>query len=93
MHTKILEKCLEELRKEAPRKDYVIGMLETLVEMADGQPAAKTGATTGVVEVLPIPDFPVAQTTVELRADEILTEEDKAYARKMAGGPVGSLKS
>lgn len=32
MNTNILRKCLEELNKEDPRKDYVIGMLETLID-------------------------------------------------------------
>lgn len=34
MNTAILKKCLDELNKENPRKDYVIGMLETLIETA-----------------------------------------------------------
>lgn len=32
-NTGILSKCIEELNKETFRKDYVLGMLETLVEM------------------------------------------------------------
>lgn len=34
MNTSILTKCLEELNKENFRKDYVIGMLETLIELS-----------------------------------------------------------
>lgn len=33
MNNNIIKKCLEELQKESFRKDYVIGMLETLYEM------------------------------------------------------------
>lgn len=33
MNTTILQKCLDELNKEDFRKDYVVGMLETLIEM------------------------------------------------------------
>lgn len=32
MNNSILKKCLDELNKETPRKDYVIGMIETLIE-------------------------------------------------------------
>lgn len=34
-NTGILQKCLDELNKETFRKDYVIGMLETLINMQD----------------------------------------------------------
>lgn len=33
MNISVLKKCLEELQKESFRKDYVIGMLETLIEL------------------------------------------------------------
>lgn len=32
MSKKILQKCIEELKSETFRKDYVLGMLETLVD-------------------------------------------------------------
>lgn len=35
MNTKILQKCLDELKKDSPNVDYIRGMLETLVEMGD----------------------------------------------------------
>lgn len=38
MNTKILQKCLDELKKEQPNVDYIRGMLETLVEMGDTAP-------------------------------------------------------
>lgn len=31
MNLSILKKCLDELEKAEPRKDYVVGMLETLI--------------------------------------------------------------
>lgn len=34
MNTKILQKCVEELSKENFKKDYVLGMLETVIEMS-----------------------------------------------------------
>jgi hypothetical protein len=33
MNTNILQKCLDELNKADFRKDYVIGMLETFIEI------------------------------------------------------------
>lgn len=37
----ILQKVLAELRAPEPRLDYVIGMLETLIELRDGEAQAK----------------------------------------------------
>ena len=34
MNTAILQRCVDELRKEPFSKDYVIGMLETLIELS-----------------------------------------------------------
>jgi len=33
MNTNILKKCIDELKKEKPEIQYVLGMLETLYEM------------------------------------------------------------
>lgn len=38
MNTKVLTKCLEELSKETPNIEKVIGMLETIIEMSNSQP-------------------------------------------------------
>lgn len=38
MNTKVLTKCLEELSKESPNIEKVIGMLETIIEMSSSQP-------------------------------------------------------
>lgn len=35
MNTNILQKCIDELRKEDPKIDYVLGMLETLNDIAE----------------------------------------------------------
>lgn len=34
MNTTILQKCVDELKKETPNLQYVLGRLETLIEMA-----------------------------------------------------------
>lgn len=33
MNTKILQKCIDELLKENPSKEYVVGILETVIAM------------------------------------------------------------
>lgn len=51
MNTNILQKCLDELKnplKENIRVDYVIGMLETLIEMNDPLPTPKKILPTAV---------------------------------------------
>jgi hypothetical protein len=35
MHTLILKKCVEELKKENPKIDYILGMLETIIELSN----------------------------------------------------------
>lgn len=35
MNKNILQKCIDALKNEKPNIDYVLGMLETLVEMSD----------------------------------------------------------
>ena len=35
IHTKILQKCIDELNKENPDLSYLKGMLETLSEMSE----------------------------------------------------------
>ncbi len=42
MNTKILQKCVEELKKDTYSKEYVLGMLETFIDLAGGIPADKT---------------------------------------------------
>lgn len=80
MNTKILQKCLEELKKDKPDLSYLRGTLETLIEMAGGQ-------------VLPnaiLPPWPI-QDSVD-KVDEI-TDVDKEYERKQLGGAIANLKS
>ena len=37
MNTTILQKCVEELKKSEPKIDYILGMLETLIDLSGGQ--------------------------------------------------------
>lgn len=59
MNTKILQKCVEELKKDTFSKEYVLGMLETLIEMQDTTPKY-TYSTAGYVSVPPAPDPVIA---------------------------------
>ena len=34
MNTLILQKCVEELKKENPKIDYILGMLETVIALS-----------------------------------------------------------
>ena len=35
MNTQILQKCIEELKQDKPKIDYILGMLETVVAMSN----------------------------------------------------------
>lgn len=50
MNTNILKKCVEELKKKDFSKEYVMGMLETLIEMH----AVQTYTTAGYMAPIPI---------------------------------------
>jgi hypothetical protein len=80
MNTKIIQKCLTELSKDAPDLSYVRGILETLIDM-DAEPVI-SGDNRMFFSVPP---------TNTVNINDIVTDEDKAYARKMAGGPVAPL--
>lgn len=71
MNNNILKKCLEELNKENPRKDYVIGMLETLIDVGgSNQTRDIPYASLAAQNIGIIPDmnnFPVVPT---IMADE-----------------------
>lgn len=80
MSKKILQKVVDELKKDSPDLPYIRGILETLIDM-DSDTVTHTMA--GTV-------FPMGVET-GYKADEIITNEDKEYARKMAGGPIAPL--
>lgn len=69
-NTLILRKCLEELNKEDFRKDYVIGMLETLVEMSN--PLNLAGLASKPINISPVTanNFPIRPVA--------LVEQDEA---------------
>lgn len=81
MSKKILQKCVDELKKESPNIPYIQGILETLIEMDPEKD----------ISAIPLGLIPRNDaTTVEL-FDEVLTDEDRAYATKMSGGRIAPL--
>lgn len=60
MNPKVLQKCIEELKKEKPNVDYVRGVLETLLEMGD-----QIVTTRAVVETTK--QLPTAKTDIEFK--------------------------
>ena len=76
MNTSILVKCVNELKQEKPNLQYVLGILETVIEMGSPIP---TGYQTGYSVTKP-------NATNFTKADE--TEEIPAAARP---GPIGRI--
>ena len=76
MNTQILQKCLDELKKDSPSIPYVQGMLETFISLAGNPPLSNNVVIPKTPEnIIPPP--------------AILGEEDiPAYLR---AGPIGNL--
>lgn len=85
MNTTILQKCVEELRQEKPKIDYILGMLETVIEMSSitqtQVPQYKPEQWTGKA------DYTSLKTQVVV-ADEGLEDE---FMKQYVGGPIGNL--
>lgn len=80
MNTTILQKCVDELKNEKPDIRYILGMLETFIELSSGAVlVAKTNA--------PMVIQPTTSTQTFIPADE----EDTEIARKYVGGPIGNI--
>lgn len=74
MNTNILSKCLEELKKDQPNISYVIGILETLMEMNQ--------QITNPISVIPgnqlYPNLASGSISINSAATE-MTEAEKMY--------------
>ena len=89
MNTSILKKCLDELSKPTPRLDYVIGMLETLIETQSsgtpfiGSPQLYNPNLTGGINLIPDmgKNFPIISDGID---------EDKHLVNAYERGPVAS---
>ena len=80
----ILSKCVDELKKETPRIDYVLGMLETLIDME--KPLMTISPSFPHQGQTMLAGNPTAGTTNHV--DEEVTND---YAKAYTGGPVGTL--
>jgi hypothetical protein len=65
MNTKILQKCVEELKKETYSKEYVLGMLETIIEMNNNDKPLIYATTTPEIKGM------VTHTNVDEAREEI----------------------
>lgn len=54
MNTKIIQKCIEELKKDTFSKEYVLGMLETYVEMSGGVSSTQYSIGTPYIPTAPM---------------------------------------
>lgn len=79
MNNSILKKCLDELQKDNPRKDYVIGMLETLIELQAPQPIHATAERPFIVDKT-VSGIPTINTDLQQK-DEGNILDAKAKAR------------
>jgi len=73
MNTQILQKCVDELKKETFSKEYVLGMLETIIAMS--------GLPTSLNPVVKMPaSRPIPGMDVEgPKADEEVSDAAKRY--------------
>lgn len=90
MNISTLQKCVEELKKDAPNISYVLGMLETVIEM--------NGASIPSYPSMPYP-YPsspmplitphvISTTTTGVRAQT----EEEIMAEKYSGGTIGTIQ-
>lgn len=53
MNTQMLQKCVEELKKPEPKLDYVVGVLETLIETNSSLSNVYTTPGSGTITIPP----------------------------------------
>lgn len=76
MNTSILKKCIDELQQDTFRKDYVLGMLETLYEMQEERPSVIPAAQPSGL----FPKPPYVVTNVAANQDDASILDAKAKA-------------
>lgn len=92
MNTRVLQKCLDELKKEKPDMSYIRGMLETLVEMGEEHIVNIDGGSTTPVSIgPPILTPPTMFSSKQISASD-LTDEEREFHEKMLGGPVAAMR-
>lgn len=79
MNTKALQKCVEELKTDKPRIDYVVGILETLIDTA----FSVSGSPTSTYSP---PLAPTISSVPIIRTESISDEETNETLDKYLGG-------
>ena len=80
MNTNILQKCINELKNEKPKLEYVIGVLETLIDMSPDKPEKTVGIVPGYF------------TKTEPLADKQNVDEE-IIPDFVKPGPIGKINS
>lgn len=88
MNTQILNKCIEELKKDKPDLSYLRGILETLVDSVPGQ--AVTVSSFGTTNTPPMELI----STTDAQSFKLTDEEKEQYEfmRRYNTGPVAELQ-
>lgn len=96
MNSKILQKCVEELKKDTFSKEYVLGMLETIIEMQ--KPSVPDypfiPGVRGEQYTTDAPDPVIADLVNPVITgfkDLIPKEEEKNLEAKYVSGPIGKI--
>lgn len=88
MNTNILKKCVEELKKESPKIDYVLGMLESVIELS-GTNTAYSIATPGY-STITIPGGATGSVGITTGSG-LMDLESTTASYVTTPGPIGNL--
>jgi hypothetical protein len=87
MNTNILQKCVDELKKDTPNLSYVQGMLETVIEMtAANIPYSPVQVPYQNQYTIPTSSNVMGSGLVDLSDEEV-------NAQRYESGPLGQLSS
>ncbi len=76
MNSNIIKKCIDELNKDNFRKDYVLGMLESLYETQDKVFSTSVVTGTPPLYAPPFVGIPNSNTSALQRAAEMIKEKE-----------------
>ncbi len=91
MNPQILQKCVAELKKDNPSLEYVVGILETLIEIGGGQSTSGMTYDAKIIQVPHVGPYigsdPLLRSSTTIVAEEV-SDEQAVLAEKYAKGPV-----